>query len=80
MTSANVVYAILSTLKEVDSYPSGHLYAFLMGKVSLSQYQGMIDGLVKAKLLTLSNNLVTITPMGKELVSRVDSDLAKKPS
>ena len=81
MTSANVVYAILSTVKDVGSAPSGHIYAAMLDKVSYNQYSGIIDGLVKAKLIKVNGHVITLTEMGIELVARVDSDLAalKKP-
>jgi predicted transcriptional regulator len=80
MTSANIVYAILSTLKDIeDSAPNGLIYAAMMGKVSHSSYSGIITRLVQAKLIKVSNNLVSITEMGKELVSKVDSELQRKP-
>lgn len=79
MTSANVVYAILSTLKDVDSpAPAGVVYAALNSKgISLTTYHGIIDGLLKAKLIKISNLQLTLTEMGKELVSRVDANLEK---
>jgi len=53
--------AIASLIKEVKSIPSGHLYAQLMGKMSLDQYQDMIATLQKAGLVSLKNDLLTYT-------------------
>jgi len=79
MTSANVVYAILATVKDIGSAPSGVVYAGLMSKgVSHSSYSGIIEGLIKARLLKQVNNILTLTDMGKELVSKVDAELQRK--
>ena len=51
--------AIASLIKEVKEIPSGHLYAQLMGKMSLDQYQNMIETLKKAGLVSLKNDLLT---------------------
>lgn len=51
--------AIASLIKEVKEIPSGHLYAQLMGKISLDQYQNMIATLQKAGLVSLKNDLLT---------------------
>ena len=51
--------AIASLIKEVKEIPSGHLYAQLMGKMSLDQYQNMIATLQKAGLVSLKNDLLT---------------------
>ena len=53
--------AIASLIKEVKTIPSGHLYAQLMGKMSLDQYQNMIATLQKAGLVSLKNDLLTYT-------------------
>lgn len=77
MTSANVVYAILSTVKEVGEAPSGHIYAAILDKVSYNQYSGIISGLVQAKLIKVSGHVISLTEMGVKLVGMVDSDLQK---
>jgi len=51
--------AIASLIKEVKEIPSGHLYAQLMGKMSLDQYQNMIATLQNAGLVSLKNDLLT---------------------
>jgi hypothetical protein len=53
--------AIASLIKEVKEIPSGHLYAQLMGKMTLDQYQNMIATLQKAGLVSLKNDLLTYT-------------------
>lgn len=53
--------AIASLIKEVKTIPSGHLYAQLMGKMSLDQYNDMITTLQKAGLVRLKNDLLTYT-------------------
>ena len=53
--------AIASLIKEVKSIPSGHLYAQLMGKMSLDQYNDLIATLQNAGLVSLKNDLLTYT-------------------
>jgi len=53
--------AIASLIKEVKEIPSGHLYAQLMGKMTLDQYQNMLATLQKAGLVSLKNDLLTYT-------------------
>ena len=42
-----VVVAVAETIKELGSVPSGHLYARLMGHMSLETYEGIIGVLVR---------------------------------
>jgi hypothetical protein len=53
--------AIASLIKEVKTIPSGHLYAQLMGKMTLDQYNDMIATLQNAGLVSLKNDLLTYT-------------------
>lgn len=42
-------------IRELGEVPSGHLYARLMGKLSLESYEAIIRQLVKADLVKRSN-------------------------
>ena len=54
-----VACAIADAIRELHEVPSGHLYAELMGHLSLDQYQAIIDGLERAKLIKVENHLIT---------------------
>jgi ArsR family metal-binding transcriptional regulator len=43
-----IVLAIGDTIKELKEVPSGHLYAQLMGKLSLSDYEAIIGVLKRS--------------------------------
>lgn len=54
-----VVEAIYDCIKaNPEGLPSGHLYARLMGRMSLETYQGIIDILVAAGKITKEHNLL----------------------
>jgi hypothetical protein len=53
-----LVEAISETIRELKEVPSGHLYAHLMGKMSLSTYTSIIDILKRAKLVEEENYLL----------------------
>jgi hypothetical protein len=46
-----LVRGIADAIKELGSVPSGHLYARLMGVMSLSEYQQIIGMLVSSGLV-----------------------------
>lgn len=48
---ANMTLAVGAAIKELGRVPSGHLYARLMGTVSLDVYQIMIDSLKRAGMV-----------------------------
>ena len=58
--ATGILIAIADTIRELKRIPSGHLYALLMPKMSLSQYEEVIGILERA-------GLVRKTP-GHELV------------
>ena len=59
----NLIRIVADAIREIGSVPSGQLYAYLMGHMSLSQYQSIIGTLKKAELVRESNNvLVWIGP------------------
>lgn len=59
------VKPVLDALHEViaskpDGIPSGHLYAMLMGRVDLEDYNWMISIMVKAGGITNTNHLLKV--------------------
>ena len=60
----HAVFEVLTTLhKAIQStgeqgIPSGHLYAMLMGKIGLSQYEQLISILLQSGKVTRSNHLL----------------------
>jgi hypothetical protein len=54
-----ILRAVADTIRELGEVPSGHLYAHLMSKLSLEQYEQVISVLKQAGLITESNHLLT---------------------
>lgn len=54
-----VVAAVVETVKEIGSIPSGHLYAQLMGRMNLETYEGIINTAKRCNLLKEENNVLT---------------------
>ena len=54
-----ILRAVADAIRELGEVPSGHLYAHLMSKLSLEQYEQVIDVLKQAGLITESNHLLT---------------------
>ena len=54
-----ILRAVADTICELGEVPSGHLYAHLMSKLSLEQYEQVIGVLKQAGLITESNHLLT---------------------
>lgn len=48
---AIILYTIADSLRELKEAPSGHVYATLMGMLTLDQYNGMIDNLIRLGLV-----------------------------
>jgi len=46
-----VIRAVSDVIQELGEVPSGHLYAQLMGQLSLSEYEQVIDILVRSGLV-----------------------------
>jgi hypothetical protein len=44
--------AVAEAIRALGNVPSGHLYANVMTHMSLSEYQSIIDALVRTKLVT----------------------------
>lgn len=51
----NIVQAIAETIREIGRIPSGHLYAQLMSRMSLSEYENIIDILKRAGVVEVKN-------------------------
>lgn len=45
------VKAIADTIKELRTVPSGHLYAQLMGVMTLTTYESIIETLIRSNLI-----------------------------
>jgi hypothetical protein len=56
-----IVQVVGETIKEFgpNGVPLGHLYAHLMGVISYNTFQAMIDAMVTAKVVKVSNNVIT---------------------
>ena len=60
ITAALKIAAVVGdAIRELKSVPSGHLYARLMGHMSLDSYNGCIRLLKQANLVEESNHLLT---------------------
>ena len=63
---------ILETVTESpDGAPSGVMYAAMMGKIALLDFQGLLDIAKSVGLVNVSAHLVTITPKGQEMVKKI---------
>ena len=56
-----IVLAVGEAIKELGSVPSGHLYARLMGQMSLETYNKVIGLLVKTGAIKNEGHLLTWT-------------------
>lgn len=56
--------AIGEAIRDLGRVPAGHLYAHLMGKLTLDQFDGLVGALVQAKLVerTRDHELIWIGP------------------
>lgn len=57
--AVEIVLAVGSAIKELGSVPNGHLYARLMGQMSLETYNKIIALLVKTGAVKNDNHLLT---------------------
>ena len=46
------ICAVTDAIRDLGSVPSGELYARLMDRMSLQAYQGILDALTRARLIT----------------------------
>lgn len=69
--------AIVTTLAEVGDSPETPLY--LAGKFeSLEAWYAMREVLITNGLITVSHNLVSITPKGRELAKKIDDAMERQ--
>lgn len=54
-----LIYAVAEAIREAGPIPSGHLYARLMGMLTLVQYEKIISVLKGARVITEKGNLLT---------------------
>ncbi len=54
-----VIKAVADAIRDLGSIPSGHLYAQLMGHMSLDQYQQIIGILTRTGLIVESGHVLT---------------------
>lgn len=57
-TNVKLVGVIAEAIHNLREVPSGHLYAHVMGHVSLDAYTGAIDALKRAKLVDETHHLL----------------------
>ena len=57
-SALNVVMAIAEAIRELREVPSGELYARLMDKLSLEQYERIIDTLKRSGAITEQNHVL----------------------
>ena len=58
-SALGILRAVADAIRELGEVPSGHLYAHLISKLSLEQYEQVIGVLKQAGLITESNHLLT---------------------
>ena len=54
-----ICLAIAEAIRELKQVPSGHLYARLMGRLSLEEYNLLIGFIQRAGLIKIQNHLIT---------------------
>lgn len=54
-----VIAAVAEAIKDLHEVPEGHLYAQLMGYLSLETFNSIIRILTKQGYITVSNHLIT---------------------
>lgn len=71
--------AILETLHEIpEGVPSGHMYAALMGRTSLEEYEALLEIAKRGGLVDVKSHLVTITSKGRDMVAKIQAHVAKQ--
>jgi hypothetical protein len=59
--AVEVVAAIGTAIRDLKQVPSGELYAHVMHRLSLADYNNVISTLKNAGLIRVSNHLITWT-------------------
>lgn len=52
----DIITAIAEAIRDIGSVPSGHLYATVMGHMSLQTYESIINMLVRSNLVRRDGN------------------------
>jgi len=70
--------AVLETLGEVAPYTAheGPMYAAMMGKVSLEEFQTVLTVAAKGGLVERANHVVALTSKGLEMVRKIQAHRA----
>jgi hypothetical protein len=58
-SAIQVVCALAEAIRTAKQIPSGHLYAMVMGKMTLEVYEGALGTLKRAKLVQEAGNMLT---------------------
>lgn len=74
--SSAVIYGVLGMLV-VTPTPNGHLYAALMDKVGIDEWNAIVSTLMRGGMVTQSNYLLSVTPKGRELYAKMDAVVQK---
>lgn len=59
--AVEIIMAVAEAIRSLKSVPSGHLYARLMGSLTLDDYQSIIGVLKRTGLVSESGHLLTWT-------------------
>lgn len=59
--AVEIIMAVAEAIRSLKSVPSGHLYARLMGSMTLDDYQAVIGVLKRTGLVSESAHLLTWT-------------------
>lgn len=54
-----IIQAVAEAIRSLGSVPSGELYAQLMGKLTLEQYNQIIDILIRSGVVKQSSHVLT---------------------
>jgi hypothetical protein len=62
--AVEIMKAVASAIKGLGTIPSGHLYAQLMGRMSLDSYEKMLSALQRMGIVSIDGNHL-VTYIGK---------------
>ena len=73
--------AILTTLADLAEHnhsevPQGHLYAGLLNRCTLSEFQFVVALMLTSGLATIYMDCLAITPRGRECATKIDAQVA----
>lgn len=65
--------AILEALDAAgdNGAPEGHMYAAMMGRIDLTDFQGLMSIAEEVSLITRKSHLATITTKGRDMVAKI---------